>query len=98
LGEHFITVGAWQPVQPNYAVSVTPNPFVDAAILEVKGLKQNSPLRLQVFDLQGKLQIEMESANAQFQLKKGNLSAGTYLFKVDQKGETVGSGKLLIQH
>ena len=97
LGENFVTVGLWQPEQPRYAVSVSPNPFSDAAILEVKGLHQNTPLHLQVFDLQGKLQLEMDSDGTIFQLKKGGLPTGVYLFKIDQKGKSVGAGKLIIQ-
>ena len=97
LGENFVTVGLWQPEQPRYAVSVSPNPFSDAAILEVKGLYKNSPLHLQVFDLQGKLQLEMDSDGTIFQLKKGGLPTGIYLFKIDQKGKSVGAGKLIIQ-
>ncbi|MFN0175843.1 MAG: T9SS type A sorting domain-containing protein [Saprospiraceae bacterium] len=97
LGENFITVGLWQPEQPEYEVLVSPNPFSDAAILEVKGLRQNTPLYLQVFDLQGKLQMEMDSDAPVFQLKKGRLAAGLYLFKIEQGGVTVGNGKLVIQ-
>ncbi|MBK6995433.1 MAG: T9SS type A sorting domain-containing protein [Lewinellaceae bacterium] len=97
LGEDFVTVGLWQPKQPEYEVLVSPNPFSDAAILEIKGLRQNSALRLQVFDLQGKLQMEMDSEAPVFQLKKGRLAAGVYLFKIEQGGVTVGNGKLVIQ-
>jgi len=97
LGENFVTVGLWQPEQPGYEVLVSPNPFSDAAILEVKGLRQNSSLHLQVFDLQGKLQMQMDSEGPIFQLKKGGLPTGVYLFKIDQKGKSVGAGKLIIQ-
>ena len=79
------------------SVLVSPNPFSDAAILEVKGLRLNTPLRLQVFELQGKLQMEMDSDGPVFQLKKGTLLTGVYLFKIDQKGKSVGAGKLIIQ-
>ncbi|MBC7777102.1 MAG: hypothetical protein H7246_16840, partial [Phycisphaerae bacterium] len=97
LGENFVAVGLWQPQQSGYEVLVSPNPFSDAAWLEVKGLRQNSPLHLQVFDLQGKLQMEMDSESAIFQLKKGGLLGGIYLFKIEQGGVTIGNGKLMIQ-
>ncbi len=98
LGENFVTVGLWQPEQPEYAVLVSPNPFSDAAVLEVKGLHSNALLHLQVFDLQGKLQLEMDSNNSIFQLNKGGLSTGVYLFNIGQAGKIVGTGKLIIQH
>ncbi|MBK6995431.1 MAG: T9SS type A sorting domain-containing protein [Lewinellaceae bacterium] len=97
LGENFVTVGLWQPRRPEYEVLVSPNPFSDAAILEVKGLRLNTPLRLQVFDLQGKLQLKMDSGGPVFHLKKEDLPTGVYLFKIDQKGKSVGAGKLIIQ-
>ena len=97
LGENFVTVGLWQPEQPEYAVLVSPNPFSDAAVLEVKGLHQNTPLHLQVIDLQGKLQVEMDSNNSIFQLNKGSLPTGVYLFNISQAGKIVGTGKLIVQ-
>ncbi len=97
LGEQFLTVGIWQPQQPLYSVLVSPNPFSDAAILTVKGLKNNQPIRLQVFDLQGKLCFEMNADGPDFQLKKGGLPNGVYLFKIDQMGKSVGTGKMIIQ-
>ena len=97
LGDHFITVGLWQPQQPGYAVLVSPNPFSDAAWLEVKGLPQSTPLHLQVFDLQGKLQMELTSTGPKIQLNRGTLSKGVYLFKIEQAGRNVGTGKLVVQ-
>ncbi|MBK7939466.1 MAG: hypothetical protein IPJ82_21345 [Lewinellaceae bacterium] len=93
LGENFL-VGIWQPHQPGAEVKVTPNPFSDEAMLEVKGLKKNTPLRLQVFDLQGGVVSEMESPGAVFHLRKGDWPAGIYLFSISQEGRLVGSGKL----
>jgi hypothetical protein len=98
LGENFVTVGLWQPLQPEYAVLVSPNPFTDAATLEVTGLRENGPLLLQVFDLQGKMQLAMESDHSVFQLNKGILPSGVYLFNIGQAGKIVGTGKLMVQN
>ena len=97
LGENFVTVGLWEPQQLGYKVLVSPNPFFEAAILEVKGLSINSPIHLQVFDLHGKLHLEMDSDGPVFQLKKGRLAAGAYFFKIEQAGKNLGTGKLVIQ-
>ncbi len=98
LGENFITVGSWQPEKPHYQVLVTPNPFSDAAILEVKGLPDAGALKLQVFDLQGNIEMEMSSESHQFQLKNSTLTTGMHLFQIKQAGKMVGAGKLVIQH
>jgi len=97
LGENFVSVGLWEPRQLGYEVLVSPNPFSDAAILEVKGLQQNTSLHLQVFDLQGRLHMDMQSSSPTFQLKKGDLPYGIYLFKVEQEGGNVGAGKLIVR-
>ena len=98
LGENFLmTVGAWQPQRPEYRVSVSPNPFSASARLEVKGLESALPLHLQVFDLQGNVVHDETAAGPVLELKKGSLPTGLYLFRLDQKGVIVGSGKLMVK-
>lgn len=97
LGENFVTVGLWQPQQAQYRILVSPNPMVDQAVLEVKGLANPSGLQLQVFDLQGKLQMEASSAGPVFSIQRGTLPEGIYLFNIIQDGQILGTGKLLIQ-
>jgi uncharacterized repeat protein (TIGR01451 family) len=97
LGENFVTVGLWQPQRPQYEVLVSPNPFGETARLEVKGLESTLPIHLQVMDLRGKIVRDETSAGTTILLKKGNLPAGMYLFKLDQKGAPVGSGKLIVK-
>lgn len=97
LGENFLSLGLWQPKEADYAVTVSPNPFSDATWLEVKGLHLFASLHLQVFDLQGLLQLEMDSGTSSFQLQRGQLPKGVYLFKIEQSGRPVGTGKLVVQ-
>jgi len=97
LGEGFVTVGLWQPQRPQYQVLVSPNPFMETARLEVKGLESSAPIHLQVIDLQGKIVIDETTAGPVILLKKGGLPSGMYLFKLDQKGALVGSGKLVVK-
>jgi len=98
LGENFLmTVGAWQPQRPEYEVLVSPNPFSNSALLEVKGLTSSLPIHLQVFDLQGNAVHDETAAGPVLHLKKGSLKTGLYLFRLDQKGVLVGSGKLMVK-
>ncbi len=94
LGENFL-VGTWQPHQPGAEVKVTPNPFADETLLEVKGLRDSGSLQLQVFDLQGVVVSEMETAGTVFQLRKGDWPTGIYFFTIRREGKLVGSGKLV---
>ncbi len=97
LGEHFVSVELEPSQQQGFQVLVSPNPFADVALLEVKGRLQSTPLHLQVFDLQGKIQLEMETQGSIFELKKGALAAGLYIFTIDQAGKNIRTGKLIIQ-
>ncbi len=98
LGENFLmTVGAWQPKHPEYQVSVSPNPFSETARLEVKGLSSSQPVHLQVFDLQGNILHDKTAPGPVLDLKKGSLPTGMYLFRLDQKGVLIGSGKLVVR-
>ncbi|GAB4487286.1 MAG: hypothetical protein OHK0019_02130 [Saprospiraceae bacterium] len=96
LGENFVVSG-WQPFMPGAEVKVSPNPFSEQAIVEVKGLRSTAPLRLRMFDLQGKIAREMETSSTIFTLQKNNWPAGVYLFSVFQEGKIVGSGKLMVK-
>jgi uncharacterized repeat protein (TIGR01451 family) len=97
VGENFLSVGLWQPAQPNYAVSVSPNPFAEETLLSVKGLTDSEGLLLQVIDFQGKTIREEHSEGFLFKLKRGDWPSGVYFFNIRQKGQIVGSGKLIVQ-
>ncbi len=98
LGENFLmTVGAWQPQRPEYEVLVSPNPFSASARLEVKGLTSTQPIHLQIIDLQGTIVHDEITAGPVLDLKKGSLKSGMYLFRIDQKGVMIGSGKLVVK-
>lgn len=97
LGENFVTVGLWQPSRPQYAVQVTPNPFSDAAMLELKGLEKTEGLQLQVFDLQGVMLLKQQGDSPVFSLQAEALPRGTYLFNITQDGKILGTGKLMVQ-
>jgi uncharacterized repeat protein (TIGR01451 family) len=97
LGENFVTVGLWHPSIPQARVTASPNPFGEETLLEVKGLLNQQPLQLQVFDFKGNEIRSMESDNTMFRLKKVDWPAGVYFFKITQEGKIVGSGKLIVQ-
>jgi hypothetical protein len=97
VGEKFIIVSAWEPKQSSAQVVAVPNPFFSETRLEVKGLPDYAVLQLQIFDLQGKLVREMADEGGVFNVKKGELGKGVYLFTIKQKGLLVGKGKLVAQ-
>jgi len=96
LGENFITVGLWQPEQPEYEIIVAPNPFSEEASITLKGLSSQTGLELQLFDFQGKLQMELDAATGVFHLKRAHLAKGGYGFRITQAGKVIGTGKLVL--
>ena len=97
LGENFLSVGLWQPQRPEYEVLVSPNPFAETARLEIKGLRSLQPVHLQIVDLQGRIVVDEDFSGSSVTLRKTGLPPGMYLFKLDQKGGLIGSGKLVVK-
>ncbi|MBL7796792.1 MAG: DUF11 domain-containing protein, partial [Saprospiraceae bacterium] len=95
-GENFVTVGWWDPRKPEYAVQVAPHPLAEASWLTLSGAPESGDYRLQVFDLSGRAVQEMSADTPQFLLKKGAMTPGMYLFRVERDGQLVGSGKLVV--
>ncbi|MCB0534050.1 MAG: DUF11 domain-containing protein [Lewinellaceae bacterium] len=99
IGENFVSVGLWQPVQPLLQVQVTPHPLRDASWISVTPTVSR-PLKnyqLRILDLLGKPMHHQESAEPKFLLRKNDLPAGIYLFQIEQDGVLLGTGKLIVQ-
>ncbi|MEZ4940137.1 MAG: SprB repeat-containing protein [Saprospiraceae bacterium] len=99
IGENFVSVGLWQPVQPLLEVRVTPHPLRDASWISVTPTVSR-PLKsfhLRVFTALGKQAYQTESAEPKFLLRKNELPAGVYLFQIEQDGVLLGTGKLVVQ-
>ncbi len=99
IGENFVSVGLWQPVQPLLQVRVTPHPLRDASWISVTPTvsRREKNYQLRIFDLPGKSIHHQESAEPKFLLRKNELPAGIYLFQIKQDGVLLGTGKLVVQ-
>jgi hypothetical protein len=90
-------VGSWEPKQATVQINAVPNPFITETQLIVKGQGNSFPMLLQLFDSQGKKVLQMKDEGGVFRLKKGDLNAGVYLFNIQQNGQVIGNGKLILQ-
>jgi hypothetical protein len=98
VGEKFVAVvGSWEPKQATVQINAVPNPFITETQLIVKGQGNSFPMLLQLFDSQGKKVLQMKDEGGVFRLKKGDLNAGVYLFNIQQNGQVIGNGKLILQ-
>lgn len=91
-----IILDTQEPITAMPKVSVFPNPFADATtiLVEETGLSQ---LTLSIFDLTGRQVRRDQFAGNQVQVNRGNLSAGTYMFRIESQGRLVGSGKIIVR-
>ena len=82
----------------NINVKVIPNPFHDQAILALEGLENTENLELEIFNISGqRVQNLNNSQNAQFQLRRGEMSQGIYFFSIRQGGKIVARGKMVVK-
>ncbi|MEM9917403.1 MAG: T9SS type A sorting domain-containing protein [Bacteroidota bacterium] len=78
-------------------IKVFPNPFTRVATMEVISKQTFQQLDLSIFDAQGRL-IRRESYNSmRFELQRGNLASGLYVYKLEADGLLISSGKFLAQ-
>lgn len=100
IGENFIlftkTPVTPSPNAPLADIKVYPNPFVDFATFELKGLKAKE-FQFSVFDLNGKLVQKEIYQSPTFQFHKGNLPKGMYVFQIEIEGQLASSGKIVLQ-
>jgi uncharacterized repeat protein (TIGR01451 family) len=80
------------------SVKVIPNPFSNNALLQVEGLDNNENLELEIFSLNGqRIQQLSNSQNGQFNLSKGEMTQGIYIFTVKQGDKIVARGKMVVE-
>lgn len=97
IGENFITVRAWSPAAPKYAVQVAPHPVSESAWVRLSGAPETGDYRLRLFDAGGRLAREMTADAPQFLLHRAALRAGAYFFLVERNGAPMGSGTLVVK-
>jgi uncharacterized repeat protein (TIGR01451 family) len=85
----------------NVQINVYPNPFSAQATLDIQGLEKTGPLSIlsdfTLFDALGR-QLRNEKFNGhQFVFERQNLGTGIYFFKIENGGQLIGTGKLVVQ-
>ncbi|MCB0662709.1 MAG: T9SS type A sorting domain-containing protein [Saprospiraceae bacterium] len=76
-------------------VKVYPNPFMTTATMEIEG-DSFKEVRFEVYDLNGKLLRQETFFQNTFEISKGTLSKGMYLYSVRGDGQLLNTGKIVI--
>ncbi len=77
-------------------VKCAPNPFNDKTLISFKNINHQS-IKLQVYDLKGKLVRVMQTSGDSFLLESKELNSGVYLVRLLSDNKTLYSGKIIVQ-
>ncbi|MGZ6539787.1 MAG: T9SS type A sorting domain-containing protein, partial [Bacteroidia bacterium] len=80
------------------SVKVYPNPFTDNTTISIGNAVVLSNAEIHVYDVVGKeVKIISNIQSHQFIMDRSGLSNGMYFYKLINKGQVIGSGKLVIK-
>ena len=101
VGQNFVLTAIIDPpTLPNIAIKVYPNPFTDVAIFEISDKK--GPLSMtshfSLFDATGRLVRTENMTDGRLEFQRRDLPVGFYVFRIEDNGKLVGSGKLIIKN
>jgi uncharacterized repeat protein (TIGR01451 family) len=75
-----------------------PNPTSDRAFLEILDAPEDALTRnFQLFDATGRHLRQASFKGTRYELERDGLSAGFYFFRVEQGGQMIGTGRIVIQ-
>jgi uncharacterized repeat protein (TIGR01451 family) len=80
----------------NVVVALQPNPFKDFTTIKITGLNDDV-LKLNIINLLGEVVYSENSTANVFNISRGNLPSGIYLFEVKQQDKVIGKGKMIAE-
>jgi hypothetical protein len=101
VGQNFILTAIIDPpTSANVRVKVYPNPFSESATFEMEN--KNTPLStttdFTLYDAIGRQVRSEKMTNGRLEFARQNLPVGLYMFRIEDKGKLLGSGKLMIKN
>ncbi len=99
IGENFIQILSVEPriSEQSVFIRVFPNPFQQRTTIEVDGIDSNRPLQLEVYNTMGQPVLTLESPRGRFEVARGDLAAGVYVFRVLADGQLQATGQFIVQ-
>ncbi len=98
IEKDFIMVNSVEVFRPGVAMHVFPNPFAASATIKMEGIDPGKSLIFKLFDYSGKAVYQKQFESPSFELRKNELPAGLYFFKIEEEnGQALASGKLVKQ-
>ncbi len=96
IGEDLILAIHDQPTSILANIDVFPNPFIETATFQLKGLPLSN-LTFRLYDLNGRLLRTDQFHGTTYEFQRARLISGMYLYRIEQEGQLIGSGKLIMK-
>ena len=80
----------------NTSVKLFPNPMTDFVVFEFSGVLMDN-LRIELYDVQGRIVSKTNVSGDRLEMKRGDLQAGLYIYRIFQGNEGLGEGKLVVE-
>lgn len=90
-----LKVASQELFQANVSVTVFPNPFMEEAEINIKGLENTTNLTLKIIDTQGRIVEDMKSNTPSFRIQKNKMTSGVYFYTIENEGRKIASGKIV---
>jgi hypothetical protein len=98
VGTNFIKVGTSDAENTIFAkINVFPNPFVQEATFELlDDAKMYLNATFYVYTITGELVEKQSFETSKITFQRRNLLAGTYVYRIEYEGKSIGAGKIVI--
>ena len=84
-------------LEDHATIRIMPNPFKDFTTISVSGIDMTGST-LEVSNMIGQtVNVVSGSGDGVFHFSRTGLNAGVYIYRVNQNGRTIGTGKMVIE-
>lgn len=97
IGKDFLLVKSQEVFMPNVNVNLSPNPMKEVALLLIEGMAESQELRLEIMDMNGRVVQAKSSTTSSFDIYKGELNEGIFIYKIISPQGIVAVGKFIVQ-
>ncbi len=98
VGKNFVSVGATNPTEQLAQVEVYPNPFSEFVFFNVVGYKkESSELTFVLHDIAGRIVQRSTFEGFSYELQRGTLAKGIYLYNIYDGSKRIALGKVVLQ-
>lgn len=99
IGQDFIiTATVDKPLLSTVTVKVYPNPFTEQATFEIENGPLSKENKFSLYDISGKLVRTEMFYGDKFEFVRQNITSGLYVFKIENDGVRIATGKLVVRN